>query len=132
MTKYLSKDEILESHDLVTEDVDVPEWGGTVRIRTMTGAERDGFEASMLGKEGEQQKMDYTNLRARLVSLTAVDERDVRMFEEKDVAFLGLKSAAALNRCFAVAQRLNGLSKEAVDSMAKNSATVPNEGSTSA
>ena len=37
----LSKSAILCANDLQTEDVDVPEWGGTVRVRSFTGRERD-------------------------------------------------------------------------------------------
>ena len=44
----LTKDQILEANDLQSESVTVPEWGGDVLVRTMTGADRDAFEASMI------------------------------------------------------------------------------------
>ena len=37
----LSAAEILAADDLPTEDVEVSEWNGTVRVRALTGAERD-------------------------------------------------------------------------------------------
>jgi hypothetical protein len=43
----LSKSAILCANDLQTEDVDVPEWGGAVRVRSFTGRELDAFEASI-------------------------------------------------------------------------------------
>lgn len=35
-TTYLSLDQIREAHDLLEDDVDCPEWGGTVRVRSLT------------------------------------------------------------------------------------------------
>ena len=43
----LSKSASLCANDLQTEDVDVPEWGGAVRVRSFTGRELDAFEASI-------------------------------------------------------------------------------------
>ena len=40
---YLSRDAILQREDIKTEDVEVPEWGGTVRVRGMSGVQRDAF-----------------------------------------------------------------------------------------
>lgn len=112
----LSKADILGADDLPREEVPVPEWQGTVFVRTMTGEERDGFEQSII--DGEKRKLD--NIRAKLAALTVVDENGERLFEEGDIAELGKKSAAALDRVFAVAQRLNGLTGEDVESLAKN------------
>ena len=44
----LSKTAILTANDLQTEDIEVPEWGGAVRVRNFTGRERDAFESSMV------------------------------------------------------------------------------------
>jgi hypothetical protein len=43
---YLTRDAILQAPDLQGEDVAVPEWGGTVRVRGLSGAQRDAYEAS--------------------------------------------------------------------------------------
>ena len=58
----LSKTAILTANDLQTEDVEVPEWGGAVRVRSFTGRERDAFEASMVRGEGKDRKVDLTNM----------------------------------------------------------------------
>lgn len=89
----LNKKAILAAMDLKTEDVAVPEWGGDVRVRTLTGTERDAFESGLVQKDG---KRDLSNLRARLVSLAIIDENGARPFSETDAALLGGKSAAAL------------------------------------
>lgn len=129
----LTKDQILEANDLKTEVVDVPEWGGTVRVRTMTGADRDAFEASLMHIQADgQRKPDLSNMRGKLVALTLVDDVGNLMFGMPDIDRLSLKSASALDRVFAVAQRLNGLGVVAEAEAAKNSQPGPSEGSISA
>ena len=128
----LSKTAILAAQDLQTEDVEVPEWGGAVRVRSFTGRERDAFEASMVRGEGRDRKVDLTNMRARLVGLTVIDETGQRLFTDDEVDLLGAKSGAALDRVFAVAQKLNGLSGADVEELSKNSSGVPSAVSTSA
>ena len=119
MEKILTKDEILSAKDLHTETVYVPEWGGSVIVRTITGFERDQFEASITeGKKGA--KVNLENLRARLVALSTVNEKGERIFTLADVKALGRKSASALDKVFAVAQRLSGLTSEDVEELAKN------------
>lgn len=115
----LSRDDILGADDLPSEEVEVPEWGGTVWVRSMTGLERDVFEASLTQGAGDK-KVNLKNIRARLVSLTAVDEEGTRLFSDADIAELGAKSAAALDRVFSVAQSLNGLGNEDVEELAEN------------
>ena len=128
----LSKTAILAANDLKSEDVEVPEWGGAVRVRSFTGRERDAFEASMVRGEGRDRKVDLTNMRARLVGLTVIDETGQRLFTDDEVDLLGAKSGAALDRVFAVAQKLNGLSGADVEELSKNSSGVPSAVSTSA
>lgn len=113
----LSKQQILDADDTKTEEVEVPEWGGSVTIQTMTGYARDAFESSITGKSGA---VNTTNIRAKLAAACLVDEAGELMFTEKDVAKLGKKSAAALERVFAAAQKLNRISDGDVEELAKN------------
>jgi hypothetical protein len=121
MSKYLRREDILNAPDILYEAVEVPEWGGTVRIRGLTGSERDEFEASIIQRRGKDIEANLKNIRAKLVSLAAVDEEGNRIFTEEDVVALGRKSARVLDRLFSVAQRLSGLSSEDVEDLAKNS-----------
>lgn len=116
----LSREAILQAQDLPTEDVEVPEWGGTVRVRGLTGAERDAFEQSIVEQRGKSTRMNLKNIRAKLVALTVVDEQGNRVFTDEDAELLGKKSASALDRIFAVAQRLSGLRPEDVEELAGN------------
>jgi hypothetical protein len=125
--KILSRQEILESDDLTTEEVDVPEWGGTVIVRALAGVERDAYESEIFTApkvQGMAPEFNLQNLRAKLASRTMVDEDGKRLFSDKDVVALGLKSAAALDRVFSVAQRLSRLTnqdiKELTDQLVKD------------
>ena len=113
----LNKADILKVEDLVFETVDVPEWGGQVRVRTMTGTERDVFDSHFVSDGG---KVNLSNIRARLCAITLVDEKNIRLFNDDDLIALGKKSSAALDRIFGVAQRLNGLGPDVVKELAKN------------
>ena len=128
----LSKLEILAANDLKFEDVDAPEWGGTVRIQAISGAARDSFEDSLFSGIGAARKQDLSNVRAKLVACVLVDENGNRIFTDADVMALGAKSASALGRCFDVAQRLNGMSSEIKAELGNVSDVALSDGSISA
>jgi hypothetical protein len=112
----LNKEAILSAVDLKKELVKVPEWGGEVYISMMTGEARDAWEQGLVGGKGA----NLDNIRARLVSFTAVDEQGKRIFNNDDAIALGQKSATALERCVKVAQRLNRLTEQDLDDLVKN------------
>jgi len=127
----LTKEQILNSNDLVTEEVDVPEWGGTVFVKSMTGTERDLFEQSIIETKGKSTKTNLANIRAKLCVMTLVDDKGSRLFTDLEFGVLGKKSAKALDRVFTVASELNGLSPTDVEDLVKNSGAVQIESSIS-
>lgn len=103
-----TRDGILAAQDLPRKAVDVPEWGCTVYVRSMTGDERDAWEQWLLDtKDGRRR------IRARYCALVLVDADGERLFQDtdEDVEALGKKSAAALDRVFGAALTLNGMSE---------------------
>ena len=127
----LTKDQILKADDMVTQAVEVPEWGGVVTVAGMTGTERDAFEQSIVDTRGKSTKTNLANIRARLCAMTMVDDKGERLFADSEIKALGKKSAKALDRVFAVAQELNGMSPGDVEELAKNSEDAQSEDSTS-
>jgi hypothetical protein len=117
---YLTREQILNANDLPAEDVEVPEWGGVVRVRALTGAERDAFEAAIIKVRGKRVDFHLENARALLVAMSVVDEDGNRLFSDEDVKALGRKSAAALDRVASVAMRLSGLTQEDLEELTKN------------
>ena len=127
----LGRDSILGAADLKEVDVDVPEWGGVVRVRGLRGVERDRFEAGIVKGEGKNAKADLSNLRAKLVVLCCVDEAGERIFSDGDAEALGAKNAAALDRVFDVARNLSGMSDGDLEKMQGNSNGDRSDASTS-
>lgn len=120
---YLTKAAILAVNDSKFEDVYVDEWGGKVRVKALTGRERDRFESSIQANKTSDKQLNLANFRSKLVVLACVDENGHRVFGETDIMQLGEKSAAALQKVFDVASRLAGMSKEDVDTLTGNSET---------
>jgi hypothetical protein len=126
----LSKEAILSASDIDYEVVDVPEWGGKVRIKTLTGDERDAYEQSLIDQRGNVLGPKLAGAQARLVALTAVDDEGNRLFADSDVKALGAKSAQALNRVFEVSMRLSRLTQQDVEELVGNSNGTQAESST--
>jgi len=115
------RSQILGAEDIKREKVSVPEWGGAeFYITTITGAERDQFEQSMVTGKGKKRDVSVINARAKLLTLAIVDDDGKRIFSDADVANLGAKSAAVLSRLYDVAARLNGITDEEIDDLEKN------------
>lgn len=129
MVKILTREEILSADDLKIEEVHVPEWGGTVRVRSLTGEERDQFEGSFVDKDGERG--DIGNLRARLASLAIVDAAGNRLFTFEEAKILGRKSSKALLRVFERARKLAGLRPSDMEEMVENLDVAPSSASSS-
>src|SRR4051794_20112140 len=115
----LTKDQILSASDLPTEPVQVPEWGGCVYLRTMSGTERDSFEQGIV--DARKSGTELVNIRARLAVKTVCDQSGTRLFTDDDADALGKKSGKALDRIFEVAQRLNGIGEKDVEELEGNS-----------
>ena len=125
----LSKKDILSADDITKELVSVPEWGGDVYVRGMTGKQRDAFEASIIQTRAKDQTLNMVNIRAKLASMTICDEEGKRIFSDADIAELSGKSAVALQRVFVVAQRLSGIGDQDVQELAEGLKEVPFEDS---
>lgn len=115
----LGKDAIFAANDRRYEIVHVPEWDGDVRLRTLTGRERDEFESSTVKTRNGKQEPDMDNFRAKFVALCVVDEDGKRIFVTKnDIGILGSKSVSALQRLFNKASEMNGMSESDVEELA--------------
>lgn len=121
--KPLSRDDVLGAQDIDIEEIEVPEWGGTVFVKGMTGKEREQFEKGYSDTKG--------NIRAKLVSMTICDKDGVLLFSLEDVEKLGSKSASALIRIFDVARRLSRIGKDENENISEEMETNPSGDSAS-
>ena len=115
----LKRDESLKAPDQVIEVIAVPEGGGEVCVRSLSAAERDRLEASMIKVRGKEKSVNLENIRAKVLSMAVCDEDGKRLFAEADVKELGGKNAAAVQRVFVAAQRLAGLTDSDVEELAE-------------
>lgn len=121
--KSLTRDDILNADDLRIEVVQVPEWGGVVHIRTLTGLQREKYVESIRRVTGSGRKQSVEIILqqsgAKLAAQTICDERGNLLFKETDIPKLSAKSSRALQRVIDASARLNGLDEEA-EADAKN------------
>lgn len=110
----LSSSQILEADDTQTKPVDVPEWGGEVLVRGLTGMERDAYEAGIQQirpkPDGSREVVFVRdNARAKLLVKCLVDESGNRLFKDTDAPALGRKNGAVIDRLYDVAAELSGM-----------------------
>lgn len=128
---FLSADDILSADDRQHEDVEVPEWGGTVRVVGLSGTDRDSYEAAFVDGKGKPAPARLQNVRARLVAKCLVSEEFERLFTDAQVKALGAKNGAVIDRLFDVARRLSGIGQDAVSEGKGDSENEVNDSSTS-
>ena len=117
----LTREQILACQDIKIEEVQVPEWGGGVFVKSLTGKELDLYQDGIVKMRGKDvQGINYVNMRSKLVAMALCDAEGKRLFSETDVETLAAKSAGALNRVFLAAQRISGLDKTEVEDISKN------------
>jgi len=99
----LSKASILAVKDFTYKDIEIPEWGGSVRVRGLSAAERDKFEM----EAGVNN--DLVNMRARFITTCIIDENGESLFSQKEATKIGEKNASVVNRIFDVVRDLSGM-----------------------
>jgi hypothetical protein len=128
----LNKAAIKAANDVRFEDVEVPEWDGEVRVRALTGRERDAYEASgvVSGPNGSLQRRMPADIRSRLLVMCLVDEAGERLFSDTEIKDLAAKDGAVIDRLFDVATRISGLGKKGVEAKKGNSESGQSDSST--
>ena len=109
--KVLSKDAILGADDKRLETVDVPEWGGIIHVRSLTGKQRDEVEV-LMSKRKKGEVIDVTGFMVKLIRMSACDADGKPLFHEKDEDALNQKSCSALQKVFDKALTVSGLKED--------------------
>ena len=123
--KGLTKEDVLGADDIIIQEVQTPEWGGSVFIRTLTAAENFKFSRSNVDPDGN---IVEGNIIVKYCALVICSEGGSLLFEEADVEALARKSTVVLIRIYEKGKILNG---EDVEGIAKNSETIQSDGSIS-
>lgn len=123
----LSREQILAALDCPTSELDVPEWGGTIRLITLGANDRIKWEEAAFPKG----IVDMEQYLAGLVLRCAVDEAGLPLFTVDDLSALANKNPVVLRRVFDAAGALNGIGVDAAKAAEKNSEATPAEPGTS-
>lgn len=104
--------------------VNVPEWepvlkGRKLYLQKMSTDDRDAWEAEGLERNGDKYEVKTHNVRARLVSKCLVDEEGIKVFPNADT--LKPMASTIVLPLYEKAEKLNKISRAAVDDLAKNS-----------
>ena len=114
------RDKILNTEDLQREPVEIEEWGETVYVREMTGAERDEYESGLIANRDLPMGERIKGLRALLVVMCTVDADGKSVFTPDDIEAVAAKNARALDKIVNVASSINALSSDAIEDIAGN------------
>ena len=105
------RDQILNASDVRVEPVEVPEWGLTLYVRTLSI--REVGELQKLARQVDEA--DRVSLVPQLVCRSACDQQGNRIFGHDDAEALAEKNPAALARVADAAAKINGLAPDSVD-----------------
>ncbi len=118
------KDKILSANDTTKEMVEVPEWGVTIEVRSMTGAARARIMSLSLDESGQS---DISKVYPEVIIGCCFDpETGEAVFTSDDREMLMHKNAAALDKLATVASELSGFTDKAVDKAGKGSLKTEN------
>ena len=108
---------ILGADDITSVRLEVPEWGGHLYVRVMTGRERDHMENECQAaiKDGRAAP---TNFRSKLAVACCCDDQGQALFTAEQVDELAGKSAAALDLVFEAAMKINAMTDDDVEELA--------------
>lgn len=111
----LTRDAILAINDTALTSVEVPEWGGKVYVRPMSGRDRDAYDMEMVNSGGKIE-----NIRARVAVRVVCDADGNLLFKPEDADALGKKSAKALDRIYSAMENTSKTTAEGVESLKKD------------
>lgn len=120
-TKISSLADLLGIEDRKYVEVPVPQWGGSVRVRSLDAGEAIQF--------AEANKINAKTATLRLVALSLCDEEGNRIVPDNKVDALKAKNVEALTVIAQAALELNGYTKAAKDDVKNDSGEAPSDAS---
>lgn len=129
----LTADAILAAQDIAIEPVDVPEWGGRVYVRGLSGTAKERYLDSLRVVEGRGRKqnikVNLVEAGAKLLVDTLCDKHGTLLFTRFQIEALGKKSSKALQRCIDAASKLNGLADDSEEEAGNGSGSTTDDAS---
>lgn len=102
----------------------VPELGGDIFVRGMSGKERDKFEEGLRIRKGSKAgQSDLRNFRAQLAVKVIVNDAGERLLNDADADLFGRLPAGVLDRIIAKCTELSGKAEQEIDDLGNDSAS---------
>ncbi len=115
--------------DASAEEYEIPEWGVTVEIRSITARARARFVASIANPDGTTNVTDPERIEGmwwHVISQTCYDPASGELvFEDSDQEWLFERNATVVNDLASRAMEISGLGDKAVDEAGKDSSDSP-------
>lgn len=131
----LTREQMLEAArnaKIERDTLTVPELGGEIWVRGMSGTERDKFEEGLRIRKGKRAgQTDLRNFRAQLAVRVIVDEQGQRVLTDADAEIFGRVPAGVLDRIIARCTELSGKADEEIDDLGNASASQAASGASS-
>lgn len=126
----LSRNQILEAKDIKTKDIEVKEWGGTIRIKQLSAKEYNDITMNMVNirkmaakqlssKKNSDENLEdainelaIKNQKILLLIKSIVDENMKPLFTEADLELLYQKNTNVIDKIIAEIEELNANSIE--------------------
>lgn len=120
----LTRDEVVNTDDRRYEIIPVPEWDGSVRVRSLNEPEYHAYRDSVLMRAGREREVNEKIVRVCLVAACVVDADGKTILTVDDI--MGgkdpskAKSAHAIAIIWKVAGRLCGIDEDDIAEILKN------------
>jgi len=125
----LTRNQILEAKDIKTKDIEVKEWGGTIRIKQLSAKEYNDITMNMVyirkmaakqlsrknGDENLEEAINESaikNQKILLIIKSVVDENMKPVFTEADMELLYQKNTNVIDKIIAEIEEFNSVSTE--------------------
>lgn len=129
----LTRDQILQAArnaKIQRDKLHIPELGGDIYVRGMSGKERDEFEEQNKFRKGRKAgQVDGRNFRAKLAVRVIVTEDGERILNDDDATIFGQMPAGVLERIISRCTELSGMTDEEVDDAKNGSASAGSDAS---
>lgn len=110
----LTIDQIRLAQDVTREEIEIPEWGGSVVVQGVSVADGMALLKQMQGEDGE---IDSEKATLYSIVVGVVEPK----FTDADVEWLKTKSMSAVTKITNAFMRLSGFDQAAVKAARKNS-----------
>lgn len=115
----LNREQILGITDMDVLTLEIPEWGGEIKVRPMNGSERSRYESSIYSMtQGRSEALGAA--KKWILSRVICDDDGKPLFNDRDANLLFDKSAKALSRIWEKVEELSGVKADDVADAEEN------------